>query len=212
MKTVGQLLLQAREKKNLSLDELAEETKIRPDYIQAVENDNFAQLPQATFVKGFITNLATTLDIDPSMALAVFRRDFDQNQQGKVIPRGLTKPLKTPSKFYNPRTTTIILGFTMMFLAGIYLTVQIFNFTQAPSIDLNSPEAETTTGSIVLVQGKTSSDATITVNQKPVSLNLNGEFETTLNLLPGEHTITIEAQSRDGKTRTLQRSIYVEVE
>jgi len=140
MKTIGQLLRHAREKDHLSIEALAEITKIRPDYIVSIEQDQFDKLPSATFVKGFIRNLALALQLDPQVALAVFRRDFDQNKQGKIIPRGLTQPISTPSPLYNPRTTTIIITLVIFLLIIGYIFKQILDFNQAPPINLNHPE------------------------------------------------------------------------
>ncbi len=210
MKTVGQLLKQARTRQNLSLEAVADITKIRLDYLQAIESDQFHRLPSATFVKGFIQNYAKSVGLDPAITLAVFRRDFDQNQQGKIIPRGLTNPLKTPSRFWNPRTTTLSLAFVLILLLAFYAISQLLTLTGAPQLSLTYPQEGETLTPLVDVSGKTTTDATVTVNQTPVSLSLDGSFQTTLNLSPGHHTIIITASSREGKTRTLTRSVLVE--
>lgn len=209
MKTIGQLLKEAREKQSLSLDQLSKITKIRPDYLKAIEEGHFDSLPSATFVKGFIVGYAKAVATDPQTALAVFRRDYDQNQQGKVVPRGLHQPLKSPSRVWNPRTTTIVVAAFMLFLVSAYVTRLVFTITGAPEITLSQPSADETYSSMVPVAGKTTSDATIIINHQPVSLKADGSFETTLNLSPGQHTLIVESESRDGKTRTLTRTITV---
>jgi len=212
MKTIGQILKAARHQKSLSIDDLATETRIRPDYIKAIEADQFTKLPSATFVKGFIRNLALALDVPPDTALAVLRRDYDQDKAGKIIPRGLSKPLKTPSRLYNPKTTTFVAVAAVVIIIAAYFLRQILSLTQAPPINLISPQEDASSGPIVSVKGSTASDAVLSVNQKPISLSIEGTFETSLNLTPGPHTIVVEAKSRDGKTRTLERHITVQTQ
>lgn len=209
MKTVGELLHQARLNQKKSIEQLASETKIRSDYLRAIERNQFELLPAAAFVKGFIQTYARAVRVDPHKAIAVFRRDFDQNQHGKIVPRGMAHPLATPAKVWNPRTTTFVLGSLIFVLVSIYGFFQLRSINAAPPITIAAPTAEAQTGSIVEVRGKTSTDATLQVNNQPVSLDIEGNFSTSLNLSPGTHTIVIQAQSRDGKTSTETRTITV---
>ncbi|MFC1749849.1 helix-turn-helix domain-containing protein [Pseudomonadota bacterium] len=210
MKSVGQFLREARLKNKLTINQVSNSTKIRPDYLQAIEKNKFHHLPSATFTKGFIRNFALAVDEKPDTALAIFRRDFDQNKHGRVIPRGMTHPLRTPSKFFHPKTTTLLVALIIFLGIGYYLITQILTFTQAPHITLTSPTSDTITSNIVEIKGSTSTDATISVNNQPISLNADGQFQTTLNLSPGDHTLVIKSESRDGKTRTLTRLITVQ--
>lgn len=210
MKSVGQLLQDARKKQHYTLDQVASVTRIRADYLKALEHNKFDTLPSATFTKGFIRNYALAVGLKPDHALAVFRRDFDQNKQGHIIPRGLTHPLKTSSRFFHPKTTTLFVALIIFLVIGAYITSQILIFTQAPQITLTSPSQDIVVGTMVEVRGQTVSDATITVNNQPVSLNPEGEFKTTLDLKPGDHTLVIKAESRDGKARTLTKFITVQ--
>jgi cytoskeleton protein RodZ len=54
MKTqsIGELLRQEREAHRLPLPELAKRTRIRLEYLEALEHNQFDRLPAATFVKG----------------------------------------------------------------------------------------------------------------------------------------------------------------
>jgi len=69
---VGKKLAQARAKRGLSLDEVAHETKMRPEKILALENDDYACFPSNAYVKGFIKNYARYLGVDVGDFLATF--------------------------------------------------------------------------------------------------------------------------------------------
>ena len=45
MESVGEFFRQVRETKGLTVDEVASKTRIRTDFVQAIEEGNFAKLP-----------------------------------------------------------------------------------------------------------------------------------------------------------------------
>ena len=64
MRTVGQVLKEARESKLYTLDEVEKSTKIRKEMLRALEDDNYAKLPPITFIQGFVKNYGKFLGID----------------------------------------------------------------------------------------------------------------------------------------------------
>ena len=60
---VGKYLKEAREGKGITLDEVAEETRIQKRYLEELENDNFSELPGEAYVKGFLKNYAAYVGI-----------------------------------------------------------------------------------------------------------------------------------------------------
>ena len=60
----GAMLQQARKTKQVSLDEAAAELFILKRHLEALENENFAELPQAAFARGFAINYAKYLGLD----------------------------------------------------------------------------------------------------------------------------------------------------
>ncbi len=64
--SAGKLLSQARLAKNITIDEAAHATKLRPDKIVALENDDFSRFGSLAYGKGFLTIYARYLEIDIS--------------------------------------------------------------------------------------------------------------------------------------------------
>jgi len=62
----------AREKQGLSLNDVASKLKISNKQIEAIESDNFAALPEATIVRGFIRNYAKLLKLDAEPLLDAY--------------------------------------------------------------------------------------------------------------------------------------------
>ena len=53
---------------NFTIDEIAEETKIRPDYLTALEAEDFGSLPQPVYVLGYVRKLCTLYHVDAKRA------------------------------------------------------------------------------------------------------------------------------------------------
>lgn len=63
MQGIGNILRRERVERNLTLDEVAEKTKIRVKYLQAIEEEHFDLLPGPVYVKGFISSYIKCLGI-----------------------------------------------------------------------------------------------------------------------------------------------------
>lgn len=66
----GLLLRQAREQAGLSIDAVAQQLKLAPRQVKALEDGDFGLLPGRTFVRGFVRNYARLLHLDIDAVLA----------------------------------------------------------------------------------------------------------------------------------------------
>lgn len=64
MGRIGETLRQAREAKGITLRQAEEATKIRLRYLEALEREDFAQIPGRVYVIGFLRNYARYLGLD----------------------------------------------------------------------------------------------------------------------------------------------------
>lgn len=62
----GRFLGAVRELRGLTLDDLSRETRIDRRYLEAIEANAFARLPAATFVRGYVRQVARVLDLEDS--------------------------------------------------------------------------------------------------------------------------------------------------
>lgn len=67
--TLGEFIRFHREKKLISLEELSMKTKIRIQQLVNLEQNNFIELPNAVYLKGFIKSICNELDINVDLAL-----------------------------------------------------------------------------------------------------------------------------------------------
>lgn len=72
MESVGEFFRQVRETKGLTVDEVASKTRIRTDFVQAIEEGNFGKLPDQVFARGFVRSYARSLGLDEEDAIHRF--------------------------------------------------------------------------------------------------------------------------------------------
>ncbi|TMH37037.1 MAG: helix-turn-helix domain-containing protein [Betaproteobacteria bacterium] len=66
----GDRLKAAREAAGLSLDQVAQQLKLAPRQVKALEDESFDQLPGRTFSRGFVRNYARLLNLEADELLA----------------------------------------------------------------------------------------------------------------------------------------------
>jgi len=69
---LGKKFQEARRARNLTLDEAARMTKIRPQRLAEIESDDFSQFPSLAYAKGFLLIYGKFLDVDVTPYLNAF--------------------------------------------------------------------------------------------------------------------------------------------
>ncbi|MBD3249955.1 MAG: helix-turn-helix domain-containing protein [Candidatus Pacebacteria bacterium] len=208
--TVGQILKQARTEAGLSLTEVSAQTKIKLNFLKALEADQFKKLPAATFVKGFIRTYARILDLDDGALLALLRRDFKQSASGKLLPREFIHPVIRKNRLKRPVTLAALTVSTVFIVLFGYVAFQWYQLNRPPHLQLYYPENDQFVSAEIVVEGQTEPEAMVSVNAQPVSIKPDGSFQTQVYLpKEGISTITVEATDKRGKTSLEQRTVYV---
>ena len=100
--SLGQYFKRAREHKGWTLEEAAEKTRILSPFLQAVEEDNYEQLPAEVFAKGFVRSYGHLLGLPDMEVLSKFEESGgqfyakrDEREQLKVRIREEARRKKT---------------------------------------------------------------------------------------------------------------------
>lgn len=72
----GPRLRRARLERGIDLDQIAKVTKINPTYLRFLEEEQFADLPAAVYVRGFLTAYARCVGLDPTRVVPDFMERF----------------------------------------------------------------------------------------------------------------------------------------
>ncbi len=77
--SIGETLTAARENAGLSVEQVAETTRIRRTLVQAIEDDDFSPCGGDFYARGHIRTIAATVGADPKPLLAAFDADHERN-------------------------------------------------------------------------------------------------------------------------------------
>ncbi len=76
----GSLLRKVRESQGMELTEISARTKIARSYLEAIEEESYASLPATVYVRGFLTELAKYLKLDPVQVQRTYLRRLRENE------------------------------------------------------------------------------------------------------------------------------------
>lgn len=95
---IGSTLREARVRRNLTLQQVEEDTKIRVKYVQAMENEDFDIMPGPTYVKGFLRTYSEFLGLDPDVIVGEYR-----TREPRTVARVHEEPFGGVSTLGKPR-------------------------------------------------------------------------------------------------------------
>lgn len=125
---LGKKFQEARLARNLTLDEAARMTKIRPQRLAEIEADDFSQFPSLAYAKGFLLIYGKFLDVDVTPYLDAFEDSesvtvdgysyLQENERAKPISAPVTRrrPVATHSGGGNNRVSPmpLIVGIVVL--------------------------------------------------------------------------------------------------
>jgi len=97
MELPGKYLKAERELRKLSLEEVAEFTKIREPLLRAIEEDGYGVLPSSFYVEGFLVAYARFLGLDPNEVILRYPKYLEDTGISKQ------KPVRSPHLISSPR-------------------------------------------------------------------------------------------------------------
>ncbi|HZR17024.1 MAG TPA: helix-turn-helix domain-containing protein [Verrucomicrobiae bacterium] len=92
MSTVAEQLHQAREAKKLTVEQVAEITKIRGDHLRALEEGNFNVFSAPVYIRGFVRTYSTLLKLDVPRVMAALDGELGQTQKFAEPPPLSSEP------------------------------------------------------------------------------------------------------------------------
>ena len=80
MESIGEKLRLARERNNLTIDQVARETHVAKRFLKALEDEDFATFPGETYAMGFLRSYAEYLGLSPDELVGIYRNIKIQEQ------------------------------------------------------------------------------------------------------------------------------------
>ncbi|APT47318.1 helix-turn-helix domain-containing protein [Bacillus safensis] len=145
MTELGKRLVEAREEKGMSLEDLQTVTKIQKRYLLAIEQGNYDIIPGKFYVRAFIKQYAEAVGLNPEQLFEEFRKDVPSTYNDEVSDklsnikpqRELPKPA---SKVLELLPTILIIGGIIVVIAIIYVIVQAVNHDSGQKNNQAAPQ------------------------------------------------------------------------
>jgi cytoskeletal protein RodZ len=160
MSTVAEQLHQAREARRLTVQQVAEITKIRTDHLRALEEGNFDVFSAPVYIRGFVRTYSTLLKLDVAQVMAALETELGQTKKFAEPPslsdhpRGVIDMVMLQLSKVNWQRAMVVLGAAVA-VAGIvlaywalhhartsepHLPPGIYQPTSAPTLPLPAPK------------------------------------------------------------------------
>jgi cytoskeleton protein RodZ len=103
--TLGASLREARERKGISLRQIATATKISVAALQSLERDDFAKLPGGIFSRAFVRSYAIEVGLDPDETVQRFLEEYEG--EPRPLVGGRSAVVATPRPASTPKPAVV---------------------------------------------------------------------------------------------------------
>jgi cytoskeletal protein RodZ len=172
--SLGKYLQRERETRKISLRRVADHTRVREQFLRAIEEDQFHLLPSGTYVKGFLLAYAKYIGLDPNEVLLRYESLLKEEAGGdrEVLPERKISKIS-----WNRKYLMAIGGAIAVSLIAVYY----FLYLCKPSVESIPVKPETKEPFAPVLPLKTSEKAS-SPEEKPLSLQLKAVERTWVRL------------------------------
>lgn len=147
MPTVAEQLRKTREQKRLSIEDVAEITKLRRDHVRALEAGDYGKFSASVYARGSVRSYATLLKLDVPKVLEALQREMNpkgaahSEENFPTHSKGILEILALYLSRVNWRLAVPLFLLIFLIASGI-LGVQFWRHQQArdPLVDLGKGE------------------------------------------------------------------------
>ncbi len=218
MARLGETLRAQREKKGITLDQAAADTRIREKFLKALEDDDYQALPGAVYTKGFLRNYAEYLDLDQEELVVLFHQERGLQAVDPARTFEPMRPIMRRSLIFTPAVLVPVVVLAGILLFVGYLYYQFTSFAVAPTLEVTSPATDAIAQEPSFeVKGRTVPAGRVTVQVSPGALNFadirpaaDGTFSVTITLTTGSNHVVVEVLDQAGKVSRVTRNVILQ--
>ncbi|MFJ5670935.1 helix-turn-helix domain-containing protein [Bacillus safensis] len=207
MTELGKRLVEAREEKGMSLEDLQTVTKIQKRYLLAIEQGNYDIIPGKFYIRAFIKQYAEAVGLNPEQLFEEFRKDVPSTYNDEVSDklsnikpqRELPKPA---SKVLELLPTILIIGGIIVVIAIIYVIVQAVNHDSGQKNNQAAPQQSES-------KYEVSEDSSLAKDQKKKEKASSDDKEKTSkkdDSSKDDEAVSLKATNTEGSTTTYEVS------
>ena len=207
---LGETLKTLRKSAKVTLTELEKKTKIRRCYLEALEKNDYAHLPEPLYTRKFVKTYVTALGGNEKYFLERYEEERGTCDliSPTRLPRARARAIQflVASKFLK----ICVIGIVALLLFS-YLGLQMRAIVSAPALMITLPkDGWQTQQATVHVEGRVQENARVEINGDPVLLNEDGTFTHEVALRRGLNLVTIRAKKRYSRTSEVFRRVIFE--
>ncbi len=211
IETLSEYLVAVRENLKLSLLEVSKKTAIKLQYLTALEQGYFANLPADVYVLGFLRQLAKLYSVETEILLEQYKKEKgierQIKKQGEILGCAWYKRI-FQKLVVTPKVLSLILGLLFVILTVGYIIWQVWSINKMPNLKITEPGNNTVIkASSVFVRGNTDPGLSVAINGENIFVDNKGFFEKQLGLNPGPKEIVVTAKNRFDKLASQTISI-----
>jgi cytoskeletal protein RodZ len=151
---LGKRLKEAREEKQITLDELQEMTKIQKRYLIGIEEGNYAIMPGNFYVRAFIKQYAEAVGLDSEQLFEEYKHEIPSSQH-EELPEQLSR-VKSRQQL-SSKTSKIIDMLPKLLTAAFIIGAAVVVWLFLQNRDVNeTPEENVVSGTTEVEQSKNS--------------------------------------------------------
>ena len=172
-KTIGEVLRLARINQGLTLDELHKKTEIQLDMLEAMETDDFDQLPSPFYTRSFLRKYAWAVELDERIVLDAYDSgSMITYEEVDVDEEELTGRRRSSKK---NKTSFLPLFYFILFALSIviFVTYYVWNYLQTQP-ERSSASSYSVVQAISSTSSVTSSSSSSSSNMEP-AITVSGE-------------------------------------
>ncbi len=120
LQKVGEFLKEARQGRNLSLEDLSSSLRIGKEQLIALEEGDESSLPERVFIRAMVRRIAEKLNLDTSFILD----ELNENKKNETnYSPVIKKEIRRKNKNYNPFSMIILSGTLGLFASFMVLSI-----------------------------------------------------------------------------------------
>jgi len=197
-KTIGEILRLARTNQGLTLEELHKKTEIQLDMLEAMEADDFDQLPSPFYTRSFLRKYAWAVELDERIVLDAYDSGtmitYEEVDVDEDELTGRRRSSKKNKASFLPLFYFILFALSIV----IFVTYYVWNYLQT--------QPERLSASSYSVVQATSSTSSVTSSSSNSSSSSSSNIEPTISV-SGEGNRVEIAYKTSKETAKLQLSV-----
>ncbi len=174
-KTIGEVLRLARINQGLSLEELQEKTEIQLNFLEAMEADDFDQLPSTFYARSFLRKYAWAVELDERIVLDAYDSgSMITYEEVDVDEEALSGRRRSNKK----KTSYLPLFYFVLFALSIliFVTYYVWNYIQTqPSPSSANYSVVSSTSSTTSSSSSSSSQTSSSSSTTESTITVSGE-------------------------------------